>query len=407
MRGVATSEFRKPNYMKASINRQSRPENLDLANWRLYPQSNWAFQNVRELMPTANIRCAIDSVPIGLEDKTEVLEIKIDSGAGKCSLIELLEQNYGDALLILHDGKVVAEWYAPYYHPNNPHVLFSVSKSLTGLLAGIMEDKGMVDCEAPVVDYLPQTKLSAYGDCTVRHLLDMSVALDFEENYTDSRSEYVKYRIATGWNPVDQTRPGPGLESFLYGLQKSSDEHGRTFLYRSPNTDLLGLVLEKVGRQSLAALFSQLLWRPMGADSDAYITLDRYGAPRAAGGVCVTLRDLVRIGQLFLDAGRAGDKKIVSPRWLEDTFNNGDQAAWDRGNYKQKFPRGNYRNQWYQIGDEDGSISARGIHGQLLYVNPTRSVVIAKFASQPEPLSEQLTAIFFKAFDTLAKYLEW
>ena len=376
-----------------------------MANWRLHPQNRWAFQNLRELMPTANIKCAPDGVLMGFQEMEELLEIQIESDLRECSLRELLEQNYGDALLIMHRGKVVTEWYAPYYNKSNPHVLFSVSKSLTGLLAGIMEDNGMVDCEAPVVDYLPHSKTSAYGDCTIRHLLDMSVSLNFEENYTDSQSDYVKYRIATGWNPVDQTQSGPGLEAFLYDLQKSPNEHGYAFGYRSPNTDLLGLVLEKAGEQPLAALFSQFIWQPLGAESDAYISLDRYGAPRAAGGICSTLRDLARVGQLFLDAGRAGDKQIVSTDWLEDTFTNGDRAVWDRGNYKQRLPHGNYRNQWYQIGDDDGSISARGIHGQLLYVNPTRSVVIAKLASQPEPLNDERTALFLNAFELIAENL--
>ena len=405
MSGQMSDANIKGNYMERSTSRVLRRGDVDLANWRLHPQSRWAFQNVRELIPTANIKCAINSEKISRLIVGELLSIQIESDTGKSSLEVLLESNYVDALLVMHLGKIVTEWYAPHYDHNNPHVLFSVSKSLTGLLAGIMADNGMVDCEAPVADYLPLPKASAYGDCTVRHLLDMSVALDFEENYTDSRSEYVKYRIATGWNPVDQTQPDPGLETFLYNLQKSSDQHGQTFLYRSPNTDLLGLILEKAGNRPLATLFSEFLWQPLGAESDAYISLDRYGVPRAAGGICVTLRDMARVGQLFLDDGRVSDRQVVSTVWLEDTCNNGDQAAWDRGNYKQKLPRGNYRNQWYQIGDDDGSISARGIHGQLLYINPSRSVVIAKLASQPEPLNDERTALFLRAFDSIAEIL--
>jgi CubicO group peptidase (beta-lactamase class C family) len=233
----------------------------------------------------------------------------------------------------------------------------------------------------------------------------MSVALDFEENYTDSSSEYVKYRIATGWNPADQIYPDQGLKSFLYNLNKSSEEHGHAFLYRSPNTDLLGMVLESAAAETLANLFSQFLWQPMGAESDAYISLDRYGAARAAGGICVTVRDLARIGELFLNEGQAHGGQVISPEWLHDTCNNGSRQAWNRGNYKQRLPEGNYRNQWYQIGDEDRSISARGIHGQLLYINPARSVVIAKLASQPEPLHDSLTASFFLAFEKIAKTL--
>jgi CubicO group peptidase (beta-lactamase class C family) len=233
----------------------------------------------------------------------------------------------------------------------------------------------------------------------------MSVALDFEENYTDEHSEYVQYRIATGWNPIDQTTPGPGLESFLYSLKQNQEDHGNTFLYRSPNTDLLGLLLERAAAVPLPKLLSHYLWKPMGAETEAYITLDRFGTSRAAGGICVTVRDLARIGQLFLENGQVNGRQVIPSTWIEDTCNNGDQAAWDRGNYKHKLPNGKYRNQWYQVGDRDSSISARGIHGQLLYINPSRSVVIAKLACQPEPLNDAITASFMSAFDQIAKQL--
>ncbi len=356
-------------------------------------------------MPTAKI----ESAPTGCQslehDLQDLQRIQVESPLGTCSVEELLGSSHVDAFLILHQGKIVTEWCAPYYDVSGHHILFSVSKSMTGLLAGILEHEGLIDSDAPVVDYLHLPRSCAYSDCTIRHLLDMSVALDFEENYTDDSSEYVKYRIATGWNLADQTYPDRGLESFLCDLKKSSQEHGHAFLYRSPNTDLLGLVLEKACGKSLADLFSQFLWQPMGAGSDAYISLDRYGAARAAGGICVTIHDLARIGELFLNEGQANGRRVVSPVWLHDTRNNGDQRAWNRGNYKQKLPHGNYRNQWYQVGDEEGSICARGIHGQLLYINLARSVVIAKLASQPEPLNDSLTASFLMAFDKIAKAL--
>ncbi|MGI9319249.1 MAG: serine hydrolase domain-containing protein [bacterium] len=385
-------------------NIQQRPKDIHIGNWRQYPYSKWAFHHVQELMPTAKIESETRECRAFPQMLQSLQDIQVKSPDGdQCSFTTLLEQNHADALLILHRGKIVAEWHAAYYDTARPHILFSVSKSVTGLLAGILEQQGLVDCEAPVADYLQLPKSCVYRDCTIRHLLDMTVALDFEENYSDQKSEYIKYRIATGWNPVDQTVPGSGLEAFLSGLTKSASEHGQAFLYRSPNTDLLGIILETAGNKPLAALIAQYLWKPMGAESEAYISLDRYGVARAAGGMCITLQDLARIGQLFLDNGRANDKQVISPTWLEDTRNNGDQRAWDKGNYKHKLPNGKYRNQWYQVGDDDGSISARGIHGQLLYINPTRSVVVAKLASQPEPLNDVLTASFFNAFDKIAR----
>lgn len=379
---------------------------VGIGNWRLHPQSQWAFQHVRELMPTAAIeRTTSTTKPLSTK-LADLVNINVESPAGDRSLKKLLTESHTDSLIVLHHGTVVTEWHAPNSNPNNPHILFSISKSITAILAGILEEKGYIDSDNLVADYLPLVKGSVYGNCTVRHLLDMSVALDFEENYTDENSEYVQYRIATGWNPIDQAAPGPGLEAFLYGLKQTDEVHGHRFLYRSPNTDLLGLVLERAAVSPLPELLSRHLWKPMGAETEAYITLDHFGTSRAAGGICVTLHDLARTGQLFLENGQVDGHQVIPSTWIEDTCNNGDQAAWDRGNYKHKLPNGKYRNQWYQTGDCDKSISARGIHGQLLYINPSRSVVIAKLACQPEPLNDAMTASFMSAFEQIAKQLD-
>ena len=383
-----------------------RPAGIDIGNWRQTPYNQWAFQHVRELIPTA----AIPAVKIPQGKFAIALEnfdrLQVDSPAGFCRFTELLQQSHSDGLLVLHNGKIIYQWNAPHFDPDNPHILFSVSKSVTAMLAGILESRGMIDCDAPIVHYLPLVNNSVYGNCHIRHLLDMSVALDFEENYTDRNSEYMQYRIATGWNPVDQNKQGPGLESFLYSLKQSTEDHGHAFLYRSPNSDLLGLLLERVAGEPLAGLFSRYLWRPMGAQSDGYITVDPGGLGRAAGGICITLHDFGRIGQLFLDQGEMNGVQVLPTGWIEDTRHNGNQLAWNRGNYKHKLPNGNYRNQWYQIGDPDQCMSARGIHGQLLYINPTRSVVIAKLASQPAPLNDQMTTLMLSAFDKISQEIQ-
>ena len=81
---------------------------------------------------------------------------------------------------------------------------------------------------------------------------------------------------------------------------------------------------------------------------------------------------------------------------------NGDRQAWLRGNYAQRMPDGKYRNNWYQSGDQDGTLTARGIHGQQLYINPKRSTVIARFSSHPDPLNDAVTDACLGAFQKIA-----
>lgn len=380
----------------------TRRTDTGLHNWRINPHSRWAFQNVREIIPTAQIS-ASDTTPELKTDWVNFAALNFDCPNGQVSLPALAEFSDSDVIVVLHQGKLIYQWQAPYCDFLKPHIIFSISKSLTAIVAGMLTDQGILDCHLPVGYYLPGTRSCAYGDSTVQQVLDMTVSLDFEENYSDPQSEYMRYREATAWNPVDQNQPGPDLETFLYSLSKDRHSHGEVFAYRSPNTDLLGLLLERVTEVPLAQLYSDLLWHPLGMQTCGYVTLDRSGLARAAGGICLTALDLARVGQLFLDRGYAQGRQVVSENWIEDTCNNGSQSAWDKGNYKEKMPDGKYRNKWYQSGDADRTICARGIHGQLLYINPAREVVVARLSSHPDPLNDVTTVAMLQAFEKLAK----
>jgi CubicO group peptidase (beta-lactamase class C family) len=98
-------------------------------------------------------------------------------------------------------------------------------------------------------------------------------------------------------------------------IEKDGPRQGR-FHYVSPNTDLLGWIMERATGQRYADLVSDLLWKPMGAGRSAYITVDRFGAPRCAGGFCATARDLARLGLLIADGGRYAGKQIIPSWWL-------------------------------------------------------------------------------------------
>src|SRR5438045_262302 len=105
---------------------------------------------------------------------------------------------------------------------------------------------------------------------------------------------------------------------------------------------LLGRVIEGATGRRYADLASEHLWKPIGAERSAYITVDRLGAPRCAGGMCVTVRDLARVGQWTIEQ---------PSRWIEDIEKNGDRTAWDKGSFVQYFPGLpiHYRSQWYVL----------------------------------------------------------
>ncbi|MGI9318915.1 MAG: serine hydrolase domain-containing protein, partial [bacterium] len=243
----------------------------------------------------------------------------------------------------------------------------------------------------------------AYADCTIRHLLDMTVALNFKEEYLNPSGDYFRYRNATAWNPVDQTQQSESLEAFLYSIGKADNKHGEIFNYKSPNSDLLGLLLERSSGIRFSELLSELIWKPMGAVTDGYVTVDHAMLARAAGGVCVTIEDLARFGDLIMNQGTLSGTSVIPQTWIEDTQTGGSSKAWSGGDMISLLPEGKYRNQWYQVGNPDKCFMALGIHGQWLYINPTTEVVIAKLSSQPEPVDEELDLQCLRLFAHLSR----
>lgn len=386
----------------------------DLGNWRTWPYSQWAFHHVRELIPTAIVPTnPASAIPFIASDGADIDRIRFDSLSGEhFTVASALSPSHTDALLVVHDGRIAFEWYADHYDGNEPHLLFSVSKSVTGTLAGIVTGQGLLDPEAPVTRYVPELAGSVYGGCRVRHVLDMAVGIAFEESYLDAAGDYGRYRVATAWNPPVPGLPVMTTREFLATLRPDGTAHGQQFRYVSPNSDVLGWVLERATGTPFATLLSEQLWRPLGAEGDACVTVDHAGAARSAGGICALLRDLGRFGELMRNGGRAAGKRQVVPAdWVGDTLNGGNDItdAWwitEVGpgcTPAVRPPR--YRNQWYQTGNSGGAFFAVGIHGQWIYVDPAATLTMVRLSSQPRPVDDALDSLWLRGCDAVARTL--
>ena len=334
-----------------------------LANWRTEPHNRWAFHHVRELIPSAEIA----------NHPKRVRELP--AAPRELGLAEFFEQTDGDGMIVLQRGRVLFERYGNGMPPHAPHILMSVSKSMLGLLFGELR----LDPERLVTDVLPELAGTAYRGATLRHLLDMRAGIAFDEDYLATSGTIVDYRKATGWNELAPGEAPSDLHSFYPVLTASDGRHGGRFHYVSPNTDLLGWVIERATGRPYGELMSEHVWRRIGAEYSAYITVDRFGAPRAAGGMCATLRDLARVGQWLIEH--------PTP-WLEDIERNGERAAWDAGTFVAYFPGLpiRYRSKWYVWEGASPLVFGWGIHGQHLFVDRRNELVIAKLSSQATPV---------------------
>lgn len=369
---------------------------VTLANWRTAPFNRWAFHHVREIVPSADIP----------NDPAGVWALPRQPAA--LPLQEFIADTDTDALVVLHRGRVVFEHYANGMSDETPHILMSVSKSMLGLLAGLLVDRGVLDPQRPVTELVPELKPTAYNGATVRQLLDMRAGIAFDEDYLATSGPIVQYRKATGWNPLQPGEAAADLRSFYQQLTAGTRDHGGGFDYVSPNTDLLGWVIERAAGRRYADLMSELLWKPLGAERSAYITVDRLGAPRCAGGMCTTVRDLARVGRLVLQGGARDGRQVLPKAWLDDIQQNGDAAAWNAGRFaKEIFPGVpmRYRAKWYVRDGDAPLLFGWGIHGQHLFVDRRRDMVVAKFSSQAQPVDVERMSITLRALSGLGRML--
>ena len=367
-------------------------QQVTLANWRAAPFNRWGFQHVRELIPTADIPNdprRVRELPVAKRG----IDIRVEPDTGEAFTFErFLAETDTDGLVILHRGRVVAEHYANDMTPESPHILMSVSKSMMGLLFGSLG----IDADRPVTDFVPEVASTAYAGATVRHLLDMRAGVKFDEDYLATTGPIVVYRKATGWNALAPGEVAGDLHSFYSELTQRDGSHWGRFHYISVNSDLLGWVIERATGRRYADLASEHLWKRVGAERSAYITVDRFGAPRCAGGMCVTVRDLARVGQWMIEH--------PSP-WIEDIEKSGDRTAWDKGSFVPYFPGLpiHYRSQWYVLHGAAPLIFGLGIHGQNLFIDRKSELVIAKVSSQAIPLDAPRMALTMRAVSQLRK----
>lgn len=385
--------------MPASFSRRD----ITLANWRTHPFNTYSFQNVAEFVPSVDVNTPREDaagVGMGALDRLTVSHATL----GEVSVADFLAGTHGDAFVLLHDGSVAAEWHAPHAAADAPHIVFSITKSVTGMLAGIAWGDGVLDPDAPIADYVPVPPDCAYASATVRHLLDMSVRLDFVEDYLNVGGPFDRYRRAMLWNPEREGTAQETMRDVLAALPRSAGEHGEVFYYASPNTDMLGLVIEAATGRRYHEFLRDRLWQPMGATGAARLTVDREGNPRAAGGLSVTARDLARLGDLVMNEGLTRDgRQLIPAPWIADMRENGSRAAWKAGGFPGFFPGGSYRSCWYVAHDGRGSFAGEGIHGQRLWVDPTSRVSIAKLSSFPLPSDDPASVADFEVLAQIAR----
>lgn len=380
---------------------------VTLENWTRPPCNRWAFQHVRELIPSARIPRGDGPAWELPRAERDLGGIRFAAGSGELTVREFLRRTYTDGFLVIHRGVIVTEEYRNGLRPGTPHLLMSVSKSVTGLVAGTLAGTGALDVAAPVESVVPELAGTSFAGARVQHLLDMRAGTRFTEDYDDPGADIAVADRVYLWRP-DDGKPRAACGTDYFATLASDRPHGGPFRYCSILTDVLAWVLEKAAGARFADLVSSQLWQPMGAEHDAEVTVDAHGNALADGGISATLRDAGRVGLLALRRGRGQAAQVVPAAWLDDTVAGAPDgaAAFRAGGNPAGYPPGaHYRNCWWVTDPGLPMFSASGIYGQHIFVHAPSQAVIVKLSSWPEAASQRMRSATAAAALAIAESL--
>ena len=372
-----------------------------------FPAMRWSVSNFRQLMPTTNVSRGLGApVPLARALRSDIDKLTfVPLGSQQPMTWEQsLAANYTDGIVVLHRGQVVYERYFGVLNPEGQHGAMSVTKSVVGTMGAMLVADGTLDANKKVADYVPELATSAFGNATLRQVLDMTTGLKYSEDYADPNAEVWQHSAAGSPlpKPKDYTGPRTYMEFLL--TVKPLGEHGQAFAYKTVNTDVLGWVIARVTGRNVAQLMSERIWQRLGAEQDAYFTVDSIGTPFAGGGLNTGLRDLARFGEMIRNDGQYLGQQIVPKAVVDDIRAGGDKAAFAKAGY-DLLKGGSYRNMWWVTHNPDGAFMARGVYGQRIYIDPKAEMVIVRYASNPIAGNAANDPVTIPAFEALAKQL--
>lgn len=329
----------------------SMPTNTDVLFWsqRQREVAFRMFDQMTFLIPVRQIEAGGLVSPLG-EGKPLTLPIDTDA--------YMRAQNHA-ALIVLHKDDIRLEKYGLDFDRYGQWTNFSVAKSFTSTLVGAAIQDGYIESlNDRVTKYIPELVGSAYDDVSIEHLLTMTSGVAWNEDYEDPTSDVALFKDHSPSEEECQT------VSYMKGLPRKHTP-GTVWNYSTGETSLIGVLVSKATGKTLSQYLGEKVWQPMGAEADATWLLDK--SMNEHSGCCLQARtrDILRYGRFMLNAGQAGNERVLPREWL--VYATRTQIASGDPNY-------GYGYQWWT--HDDGSFEARGIFGQGIFIDPTRELVV-------------------------------
>ena len=315
-------------------------------------------------------------------DAILVLESNINEEIGKIPSVEKMTANKAFCSLIVGQGQnILYEKYANDFHEFQPQTIMSITKLFLNLFIGELLEQGVVELDKTIGFYLPNIG-SGYAEAMVQDVLNMNVINSFSEDYTDPYSSSFLQESVGGWRLSDELGENQNLEEFLNAIKadegKSLKNSSDLAFYKSANTDVLALLVEKVSGRDLREWVLSAV-EAIGFEDALYMATDRTGMPWLSGGGCLISRDFLRMGLLFSRKGAGVENRSIgSATFIDQTLNLQGPKYMQLSNDKIVY----YANQTMKSGDWIGH---SGYGGQFLMINLKTKLVAGFFSVLETP----------------------
>lgn len=346
----------------------------------------FGFSNIEKIFPGHIVKRGPQISPFVYAAKD--LDVHYQYKGEPWDTARFMEANNVAGLLVIRAGEILLERYALGFNQNSRWTSFSVAKSFTSTLVGAaVADGSIASINDPVTKYLPGLNGSAYDGVTVRHVLNMSSGVKWNEDYADPHSDVNSFAGAT-----DESR-GSRLVTYMSKLPREA-EPGTEFVYKTGETNLIGEIVMAATKKPLATYLSEKIWSKVGMEHDAYWITS--ADDKEIGGCClsISLRDYGRYAVFFLN----GAKSVVASDWTRraTTATHFPNVAGNPA-IAEAVKRGGYGYQWW-IGPGD-TFFAEGIFGQHIQFFPSEKLIVVTLSAWP-------TAMDTGRSDALDAYLE-
>jgi CubicO group peptidase (beta-lactamase class C family) len=324
-------------------------------------QQRIGYRNIEKIFPTRTVKRGAKVA--ALPNDPAKLAVSYQFQGSEWNTEKFMQANRVAGLLVIQHGKVMLERYGLGQSAHDRWTSFSVGKSVTSTLIGAaIKDGAIKGLDAPIIDYIPTLKGSAYDGVSVRQLLTMTSGVKWNEDYSDPNSDVNQFALGN---------PGPDGENPIVAYMKKLPREappGSKWVYKTGESDLMGVLLARATHKHPAEYLSEKIWSKYGMERDAVWMLDRSG--EELGGCCIsmTLRDYGRFGLFFMQGGKIHGSSILPDGWTAEAT-------------RAQVPK--YGFQWWVVGD-DGTYEAVGIFGQAIHIDPHQDLIIVTSSAWPE-----------------------